>query len=164
MAWQSSSCSLDRPDCSQPKTTAVAESTRARSRAWAAAAAGDSAGQAMFLTRALAPNTKAHSATASSRRAHTWACARMSSAPAARAAHSALGNCLGATKANRLRPMVFMARAAAPMLPGWVVFAKTIFTFSNMASSMQAELGRCGTRPRVVYNIVCLFLCPPCST
>ena len=32
---------------------------------------------------------------------------------------------LGATKVRRLKPMVFMARAAAPMLPGWLVRVST---------------------------------------
>ena len=48
--------------------------------------------------------------------------------PDALAVASALGNSRGATSTSSSRPMVFMARALAPMLPGWDVSTRTMRT------------------------------------
>jgi hypothetical protein len=58
---------------------------------------------------------------------HTVAFARTSSAPEALDVASALGKILGETNQRLLMPMFFMARATAPILPGWVVSTRTIF-------------------------------------
>jgi hypothetical protein len=62
---------------------------------------------------------------------HTCACARMSPAPAARATASSSGKRLGLTRVRRDRPIVFIARAAAPMLPGWLGCDNTMRTLSS---------------------------------
>ena len=50
----------------------------------------------------------------------TQAWTRTSSAPEARAIASSLGKCRGLTSHRRDSPMVFIARAAPPMLPGFI--------------------------------------------
>jgi len=39
---------------------------------------------------------------------------------------SGSGKCRGATSRKSANPMVFMARAAAPMLPGWLGWERTM--------------------------------------
>jgi hypothetical protein len=70
--------------------------------------------------------TKRQSVNASSNVSVTRADANISSAPDARAVASGPGKHDGDTKVNKDRPMFFMARAAAPMFPGWVGFTSTI--------------------------------------
>ena len=89
------------------------------------AAAGGSSGHSMERNRALAPTTNAQSAIAWSSCAATAAFSKMASAPAARAVACALGNSRGLTNAKCRKPMFAMARAAAPMLPGWVGSSST---------------------------------------
>jgi hypothetical protein len=55
----------------------------------------------------------------------------MSSAPAARATAWSSGKRFGLTSSRRDRPIVFIARAAAPMLPGWLVCDRTTRTRSS---------------------------------
>jgi hypothetical protein len=50
----------------------------------------------------------------------------MSDAPDALAVASSCGKYFGFTSARSLRPMFFMARATAPIFPGWVVPTRTI--------------------------------------
>ena len=68
--------------------------------------------------RALVATAQAQSPSASESSPQTFADTSRSSAPAARAVASALGKCRGRTMYRRVRPMVFMARATAPTLPG----------------------------------------------
>jgi len=75
----------------------------------------------MRRLRAVQPSTQRQSATASARVAKTGAASTRSSAPAAIAWVSRSGAFSGATSTSFDRPMVFIARAAEPMLPGcWV--------------------------------------------
>ncbi len=62
-----------------------------------------------------------------------------SSAPEARALASRAGNSFGCTSTRRDKPMFFMARAAPPMLPGWLVLTRTtrIFCSKVLCSQMQ---------------------------
>ena len=98
MAWQISSSSLERPELSRPNRTAAP--APAEPAICVAAVSGVTSGQAILLVRALVPNTSPQSATASSTLGNTAARARISSAPAALAVHSALGKCRGATSAS----------------------------------------------------------------
>src|SRR5690625_4540136 len=61
----------------------------------------------------------------------TTAFSSTSSAPAARQTAFSAGKSLGATRYRRFKPMFFMARAAPPILPGWVVFTNTMRMLSN---------------------------------
>ena len=88
-------------------------------------------GHGIPLTRALVPTTKSQSFIASFRDVNSLLLASRSSAPAARALASADGKLDGLTKRKFCCPIVFMARAAAPILPGCVVPTKTIQTFSK---------------------------------
>ena len=65
------------------------------------------------------------SLSASSTLAQTRAWVNRSSAPAARASAWSSGKCFGLTSSRRARPIVFIARAAAPILPGWLVCDRT---------------------------------------
>src|SRR5690606_29966871 len=60
--------------------------------------------------------------------------ASTSSAPEARASASGSGKRFGFTSRKSASPMVFIARAAAPMLPGCVVSTSTIRTRSSRSS------------------------------
>jgi hypothetical protein len=50
----------------------------------------------------------------------------MSVAPEASASASGSGKRCGATRVNRERPIARIARAEAPMLPGWLVAHRTM--------------------------------------
>src|SRR5690606_23225491 len=109
-----------RPNTSATPAAPAASATRA------AASRGSSCGSAMRRSRAVLPSTRRQSATASARSACTVASSSTSPALAAMAAASACGKWRGATSASRRSPMVFIARAAAPMLPGcWVPTSTT---------------------------------------
>ena len=69
----------------------------------------------------------------------------------ARAVASAAGNSLGLTSRRSDRPMTFIARAVAPILPGWVVPTSTtaIFVSMSLAESIGCLLdlnARCKSR------------------
>jgi hypothetical protein len=80
----------------------------------------------MLRTRTLAPITSVQSATASASMSHTTAASSSASAPAARALASSCGKYFGRTRYSRVSAMLSMARATAPMLPGWVVPTSTM--------------------------------------
>src|SRR2546425_12468737 len=72
----------------------------------------------LFRSRALKATEYVVPASASSRLAHARADSRTSSAPEAMARASGWGKHFGRTRRSCVMPMVFMARAAAPTLPG----------------------------------------------
>jgi hypothetical protein len=78
------------------------------------------AGSESSRLRAVNPTASTRSARASSSEATTRAEASTSAAPAASATASGSGKRRGATSRRSVRPIVFIARAAAPMLPGWL--------------------------------------------
>ncbi len=117
-----------RPDCSLPSKIAArfagnfCQIPSAHSR-------GFTTGTTTVRNRALAPTTQPQSAIASSSVAHTRAFVRISSAPAARAVAASLGNSArGRTSASSETPIVRIARAVAPMLPGCEVSTRTMRT------------------------------------
>ena len=77
------------------------------------------------LSLPLTAKTKLQSAMASSKVSVTTAVWSKSAALTASDLASPSGNFLGLTKYKRLRPMVFMARAVEPILPGWLVWQRT---------------------------------------
>ena len=91
---------------------------------FAALCSGVSIGHGRLLDLALLPITKAQSAIASPRVFTTSACSSTSSADAALPTATPLGNSTGLTRARRLKPMFFIARAVAPMLPGCEVLTE----------------------------------------
>ena len=68
---------------------------------------------------------------ASSIELHSTASRSTSSAPAAIASACGSGKRRGLIRYRWCKPMVFIARAAAPMLPGWVVWLRTTRTFKK---------------------------------
>lgn len=128
---QRSSSRLLRPDFSRPNTAATCRfgasptilSTHIR---------GSITGHGRLLNLAEAPTTSAQSTTAASRSEQVRACWSMSSAPDARAMACWSSGQRGSTRTRRARPMVFMARAAAPILPECVVPTSTIRTLFNL--------------------------------
>ena len=126
-AWHRSISALVRPERSRPNTTATGERPQ-----WATARRAPSrasmTGHSIRRSRAVVPSTRPHPASASSTDSTTSAWCRTSSAPAARAVASALGNVRGATRQSRSSPIAFIARAAAPMFPGWVGSTSTMRT------------------------------------
>src|SRR5690554_1398719 len=127
-AWQSCSSSLSRPVRSRSNTSATGAPGAAASSRRAAPARGASSSRAMRRLRAVQPRTRGQAATARARLPTMGAASRTSSAPAAIASASACGKRSGATSTSRSRPMVLMARAAAPMLPGCWVPTRTMRT------------------------------------
>src|SRR6058998_435147 len=108
---------FERPTVSLPKTIATS-SFRAALRSSRAAARASSDEWDNSRSRALKATEYAVSASASSRLAHARADSSTSSAPEAMARASGCGKRFGPTRRSCVMPMVFMARAAAPMLPG----------------------------------------------
>src|SRR5213592_1936450 len=106
-----------RPTVSLPKTISTS-SFRAAPRSSCAAARASSDECDNSRSRALKATEYAVSASASSRLAHACADSRTSDAPAAMARASGWGKRFGRTRRSCVMPMVFMARAAAPTLPG----------------------------------------------
>ncbi len=117
-----------RPDCSLPSRIAT-RFTGSFCQIVSAHSRGFTTGTTTVRSRALAPTTQPQSAIASSRVAQTRALERISSAPAARAVAASLGNSArGRTSASSESPIVRIARAVAPMLPGCEVSTSTIRT------------------------------------
>jgi hypothetical protein len=54
---------------------------------------------------------------------------------------SACGKACGATSTSRRKPMVFIARAAAPMFPGWEVPTSTMRIGSSMMGAASWLVG-----------------------
>src|SRR6267378_4216175 len=108
---------FERPAVSLPKTTATS-SFRAARRSSRAAARASSGEWESSRSRALKATENVVPASASSRLAHARADSRTSSAPEAMARASGWGKRFGRTSRSCVMPIVFMARAAAPMLPG----------------------------------------------
>ena len=71
---------------------------------------------------------------ASSTDATTRARASTSAAPEARAAASGSGCDPGLTSTSDSSPMFFIARALAPMLPGWLVSTSTMRMAADIAA------------------------------
>jgi hypothetical protein len=82
---------------------------------------------------ARVPSTSPQSATAASMVASTRAPASTSAAPDARACASGSGYDCGRTSTSDASPMFFIARALAPMLPGWLVSTSTIRMEADIA-------------------------------
>src|SRR2546430_3954204 len=108
---------FERPAVSLPKTT-VTSALRAARRNSRAATRPSSEGWESPRSRALKATEYVVPASASSRLAHARADWRRSSAPEAKARASGWGKRFGRTRRSCVMPIVFMARAAAPMLPG----------------------------------------------
>src|SRR5690606_20193309 len=136
---QSASSSLDSPLRSRPNTSATFSPAAAAAATRAAASRGVYSGQGMLRWRALLPSTSEQLRTASARVSWTFAAASRSPAPAARALASAPGNPEGRTSRRLESPMVFMARALAPMFPGCVVATRTTWTRSGMRASFDVQ-------------------------
>src|SRR5690606_39099817 len=97
----------------------------------AAAVRISSIGISMPRLQALAQTTLCRPLKALSSVSYTLALDNTSAAPDARARASALGYSSGLTRDNLSKPITFKARAAAPILPGWVVpISKTLICFS----------------------------------
>ena len=132
---QRSSSALVRPLASRPNKIAAGSAV-----AWAAsclaAVSASAPGHGMRRARALAPSTRAQSAIASSSESTTVAFATTSSACAARQSACGSGNRAGRTRWSDVNPIVFMARAAAPMLPGWLGSTSTMRTWSMAGAAL----------------------------
>ena len=111
--------SLVSPAVSLPNRNATS-SRRAQATASAAAERASSGACASSRVRADTANASAVPRSASPRSSQTVARSSTSSAFAERARASGSGKRLGRTRYSRESPIVFIARAAAPMLPGWV--------------------------------------------
>src|SRR5438309_1140246 len=109
--------SFERPTVSLPKTIATS-SLRAALKSSRAAARASSNECDSPRARALKATEYVVPASASSRLAHARADSRTSAAPEAMARASGWGKHFGRTRRSCVMPMVFMARAAAPILPG----------------------------------------------
>ena len=121
--------SLDRPEVSGPKTIEtfwfklVLKMPSVLS--WI-----ESMGTLILLSLAVVPITRLESATASSRVSNTLAFSKISSHTEYRAHDSGCGCLVGLTRERFLKPMVPMALAAAPTLPGWEGSTKINSTLS----------------------------------
>ncbi len=125
--WHASSSSFESPEVSLPNTRATGPSAVA-AIASGAAERHSRAGCESSRPRALKPTASVRSASASASVGTTRARSSTSAAPAARATASGCGKWRGATSTRSASPIVFMARAAAPMLPGWLVRESTTAT------------------------------------
>src|SRR6266849_6696051 len=108
---------FERPTVSLPKTIATS-SPRAAVKSSRAAARASSNECDSPRARALKATEYVVPASASSRLAHARADSRTSAAPEAMARASGWGKRFGRTRRSCVMPMVFMARAAAPIFPG----------------------------------------------
>src|SRR3989442_6442196 len=108
---------FERPTVSLPKTIATS-SLRAALKSSRAAARASSNECDSPRARALKATEYVVPASASSRLAHARADSSTSSAPEAMARASGWGKRFGPTRRSCVMPMVFIARAAAPILPG----------------------------------------------
>src|SRR5512134_2048161 len=144
--WHFSTSSFASPDISVPNTNATspptaASATASAAAAWASIACGDSSRR-----RAVSAIASVVPASASSSVALTCARASRSSAPVAIASACGSGKRRGATSARRASPIVFIARAAPPMLPGWVVRTSTTRMRAKLAGS-PSRLARIAPSP-----------------
>src|SRR5205085_1241356 len=117
--WQRASSSLESPDISPPNTSATSPRSQWRT-ASAAASRAERAAPANSRGRAVKPIASVAPASPASSESTTLAALSSAAAPEARAMASGCGNARGATSVSRDRPIVLMARAQAPILPGWL--------------------------------------------
>ncbi|MNT82082.1 hypothetical protein D3C72_2217610 [compost metagenome] len=93
------------------------------------------------------------SASASARLDTTMAFSTTSTAPEASTLASSCGNAFGSTRYSRVRPMVFIARAAEPILPGWLGRASTTRMFFKKSGTWGLFIGYFCVESRFIQKL-----------